>query len=113
MNEKNEVQRNLQSHNASYAMTKVIFRKYKDGDILALFPQVPADDLGVLCSSYQHIGQHGGADYTLCISKTKPATPEEYAKLKAELENSGYCLIVRQKATYQDHRNRIELAQHY
>ncbi len=63
----------------------VIFRKDPDGDIFALFPYM-VDDRGY-CGSYEHIGQHGSADYQLCIRRSKPASPEEYAELKAELES--------------------------
>lgn len=70
-------------------MTPVVFRKLKDGgDILAL---LPAEDAGQgYCMSYQHVGQHSGADYTGCIAITTPATPEEYKGLLAELVSIGY-----------------------
>lgn len=66
----------------------VIFRKFNDGDIIALFPGEPATDW-TDCSSYQHIGQHGPASLDLS-SITKPATAEDYAPLLAELERIGY-----------------------
>jgi len=73
--------------------TKVIFRVFKDGgDVLALFPEI--DEGNGLVSSYQHIGQHSGADYTGCIQITRPATPAEYSALKRELESLGYNLKV-------------------
>jgi hypothetical protein len=74
--------------------TKVVFRKWPKGDILALFPEIPADIDGYHCQSYEHIGQHGTADYALCIRKTRPAAPGEYADLKEELEGRGYRLDV-------------------
>ena len=39
---------------------KVIFRKFKDGEIIALFPGLKWNNAGDICS-YMHIGQHGGA----------------------------------------------------
>ena len=78
-------------------ITRVVFRKWgpgKGGGILALFPEIPADVPGNHCQSYEHIGQHGAADYALCIGKTKPASPGEYADLKEELEKIGYHLDV-------------------
>ena len=100
----------LNQHNCSHGITKVIFRKWRrkdGGGIIALFPEVPADTTGHLCSSYEHIGQHGGADYNLVVfKKTRPAKPAEYAELKKELESLGYCLEVRQKATARDYLNR-------
>lgn len=77
--------------------TLVIFRKYKDTkQILALFPEI--EENRGLCSCYQHIGQHGSADYMHCVHNlTTWAKPEEYADLKSELEQIGYKLKVRRK----------------
>ena len=77
--------------------TKVVFRKFKEGDVIALFPEyVNRRAYRVEC--YQHIGQHGEADYTDIISITKPATEQEYADLAAELRGIGYDLTVRKRA---------------
>lgn len=76
--------------------TKVVFRKWPEGDILALFPDMN-HGYGGLCASYQHIGQHSGADYSHCIAATRPATLEEYAPLAAELESIGYGLKIRRR----------------
>jgi len=74
-------------------ITKVIFRKYKQGgDILALFPKENQGHGSCLC--YQFIGQHGAADYGYCLTFTVLATPEEYAPLLAELQSIGYNLKV-------------------
>ena len=70
-------------------ITKVIFRKFRDGDIIALFPEEISEPTPYYCSSYAHVGQHGAADPVLVISMTKPASPAEYADLKRELENYG------------------------
>lgn len=73
--------------------TVVIFRKYKKSkDILALFPY--EIDTPLTCTCYEHVGQHGGANYHHCISITTPAKPDEYAALKAELESIGYNLKI-------------------
>lgn len=77
-------------------MTKlpVIFRVWqehgKDKEIFALFPTIAGDTTGLYCQSYQQIGQHSGADYTGCIRQSRPATPEEYKELLAELVRIGY-----------------------
>lgn len=68
-------------------MTKVIFRKFKDGQIIALFPN---EQDWYLVMSYMHIGQHSRADYNYIISITKPATEEEYKDLYDELKRIGY-----------------------
>lgn len=94
-------------HNCSHGFTKVIFRKYRNnGDILALFPEVPADCYGKYCQSYEHVGQHGAADYHHCIRITIAAKPAEFADLKTELESRGYCLQIMKRATQRDHNNR-------
>lgn len=90
-------------------VTPVIFRKWKAsfsgdnfaGDIIALFPTIPDDVLGSRCLSYEHVGQHGGADLRGVISRTVPAKPVEYAGLRRELERVGYRLRVVKRATYQ------------
>ena len=47
--------------------TKVIFRKLKDGDIIALFPELPGDmNPYHTCESYMHVGQHGAASEQAC-----------------------------------------------
>jgi hypothetical protein len=77
--------------------TLVVFRVFKDhGDVVALFPELVLYTDGS-CESYQHIGQHGAADYTHCIRISRAAPPKEYAALQAELNNIGYNLKIRQK----------------
>lgn len=84
--------------------TTVIFRVWKSGygkgDVLALFPGVDFDGCGLYCNSFEPVGQHGAADYTGTISRTRPATPAEYADLRRELETHyGYTLDVRKRWT--------------
>jgi len=79
--------------------TKVIFRKFKKGDdIIALFPEIEYNHDKALCMSYMHVGQHDSSAYAL-VYNTKPAKPEEYADLLAEIEGLGYNLDVKQKIT--------------
>ena len=68
----------------------VVFRRYPDGDIVALFPYLVANNYFGYCLSYQRVGQHGAADYTHCIQITKPATSSEYGNLLKELSAIGY-----------------------
>lgn len=74
--------------------TQVIFRMWRatPKTCLALFPYVDAGR--GFCQSYEHTGQHSGATYSHIIRVTRPATPAEYADLKAELETIGYNLQV-------------------
>lgn len=77
--------------------TVVVFRRFKDrGDIVALFPNlINYPDGG--CESYQHVGQHGSADYNHCMKCSVAATNEESAALKLELEGLGYNLDVKKR----------------
>lgn len=71
-------------------MLPVIFRKFPEGDVIALFPTLPGNnDYMVTCESYMHIGQHSSARVAL-IDSTAPANEEEYAGLLRELESIGY-----------------------
>lgn len=70
-------------------MTKVVFRKWKNGDIIALFlDDVSPHDGSV--TSYMHVGQHGAADYAGVVVATQPATEVEYRSLLCELRAIGY-----------------------
>lgn len=66
--------------------TKMIFRVWNDKarDPIAFI-------LGYQCNpgrvmSYEHVGQHGEADYGLCLTRTRPATRSERAPLVRELQ---------------------------
>jgi len=81
-------------------MDKVIFRKFIGGNIIALFPEILSDAHFHTCSSYEHVGQHGSADYNHVIQKTKPAVEKEYKDLYNELTKRGYKLKVIKRASY-------------
>ncbi len=72
--------------------TLVIFRKWSNGDIIALFPLEPCDNAGIYCSSYERVGQHHCSATDL--PNTEPATPGEYASLLRELRSIGYVLRI-------------------
>ncbi len=90
--------------------TKVIFRRFKggrtrrghtragEGQTIALFPYEIATKDGMI-QSYMHIGQHSPVCPTL-IHDTKPATPEQYADLKVELESLGYLLDIKKRVSW-------------
>ena len=72
--------------------TAVILREYPDGQIIALFPEVPFDIFGYAVMSYMHQGQHGAASYDKVVSETRPADPirnPEAMALYGELERIG------------------------
>lgn len=88
----------------------VIFRKWRKNDytgdgIIALFPDVLPESYGNVLS-YEHVGQHGDAHYGNVIAGTVPATPDEYAALKRELEAPPYeyKLAVRRRRPGRQHR---------
>ncbi len=68
--------------------TKVIFRKFNDGDVIALFPHEVADGSGNIMS-YMHIGQHGAACPSLALELGVPSKAEALTLFK-ELVNQGY-----------------------
>lgn len=84
--------------------TKVVFRRWpkkEGGGVIALFPEEVCDFQGHV-TSYEHIGQHGGADYPSVIRATRPTHPDtdpDAATLFKELQAIGYDdLVVRRKA---------------
>jgi len=72
--------------------TVVLFRWWKDG-VIALFPEDKWTEGSI--TSYEHVGQHGPADFYSIMSESRPATEEEYADLYVELENMEYNLDIR------------------
>lgn len=75
--------------------TKVCFRKFPEGDVIAFMPQDTwQDGRGfTLVTSYQRIGQHAGASPEL-IDELPKASKKEYMALKKELELIGYKVTV-------------------
>ena len=89
----------------------VVFRKWKEnGDVIALFPALPADLSGNHCDAYEHVGQHGGADYFGVIQQTTPCSSEQSADLATELRRIGYVLRPRRRASRAHHDARRQLA---
>ena len=87
--------------------TLVIFRRWRDtGSIIALFPEIPSDINGRYCEAYEHVGQHGGADYYGVITATTPVEPEDAADLAKELARIGYRLRPIRRAFQRHHEAR-------
>ena len=87
--------------------TPTVFRAYPGGDVIALFPTLAAGSQYGDCTCYQHVGQHGSADYGHVVRITRPAKPEEYADLLAELVTVGYAPRVYQRERPEHHRSRM------
>jgi hypothetical protein len=86
---------------------KIIYRKFPECDVIALFPEIPGSNPW-LCLCYQHIGQHGDADVNL-VYDTKPANPDEYKDLHEELQSIYDCkLVVCKRFSYKMHKIRTE-----
>ena len=75
--------------------TTVIFRKWNNGQIIAIFPEIPADHCYGHCMSYEHIGQHGTCAPGYVIHATTQASEAEALPIRKELESIGYELQVR------------------
>jgi hypothetical protein len=77
--------------------TTVTFRNMlndytKQNEVIALFPKEVWDNRGNI-SSYQRVGQHGGASRFL-LKELQVSMPWEYANLQIELESIGYDLEI-------------------
>ena len=89
----------------------VVFRRWRDtGGVIALFPELPADLDGDHCDAYEHIGQHGGADYHGVIQQTIPCSLNDAAAVAAELRTIGYKLRPLKRASHVHHEARRQLA---
>ena len=80
---------------------KVIFRKDKEGNIIAFLPELRVNRGNIM--SYMHIGQHGEASYQF-YAETKRADESEYNSLLDELKRiyDDCTLVVKQKLYYDD-----------
>ena len=80
---------------------KVIFRKDREGNIIAFLPELRVNRGNIM--SYMHIGQHGEADY-LFYKETKKADESEYNSLLNELKSiyDDCTLVVKQRLRHDD-----------
>ena len=84
--------------------TIAVFRKYPEGEVIALFPflnEESGDANRGMCMSYMHVGQHGETDYDGVIRCTKPAADWEVEDLAGELAGIGYELDIRARKPLQ------------
>ena len=80
---------------------KVIFRKDKEGSIIAFLPELRVNHGNI--ASYMHIGQHSEANYQF-YTETKNADKSEYNPLLEELKRiyDDCILVVKQRLCYDD-----------
>lgn len=76
----------------------------------AIFPEIPVDDLGRYCHSYDEVGQFIACEYERVIHDTTPVTKSECRRLARELTLLGYNLQPIRQATEQHHERRRENA---
>ena len=74
-------------------LTRVAFRQFDDGEVIALFPDVPWtwNPNDGMITSYMHNGQHDGASIELLDELEQP-TPTDITPLYLELLRIGYDL---------------------
>lgn len=85
--------------------TDVIFR-WDKGDCIALFPKETGTANAATCLCYVQMGGHGSADINGCMQGSRPATEQEKAPLRRELEQIGYTLKERKRTSYADYLSR-------
>ncbi|MBN9519456.1 hypothetical protein J0H58_13190 [bacterium] len=85
---------------------RVVFRRWREGGVIALFPEIPATIHGEYCLSYARVGQHAAADYHAVVNHSRPAAPPEYAALADELTRLGYRLTPLRRASRRHHQRR-------
>jgi hypothetical protein len=72
---------------------RVIMRRWRAAPhtIIALFPEMESDRTGLI-NSYEHVGQHGNADYNVVVARTRPVpyNDPEAQELMRELRQIGY-----------------------
>ena len=80
---------------------KVIFRKDKEGNIIAFLPELRVNHGNIM--SYMHIGQHSEASYQF-YTETKKADKSEYNPLLGELKRiyDDCTLVVKQRLRHDD-----------
>jgi hypothetical protein len=88
----------------------VVFRKWKNGNVIALFPELPADIFGDFCDAYETVGQHGGADYHGVIQQTEPCSLVDATDLASELKTIGYELKPVRRVSHVHHERRRRTA---
>ena len=68
-------------------LLKVVFRKFNNGEVIALFPEIKFGCPHYEIMSYMHIGQHGEVDHYAVVEQTTLATEEEYQALLNEIKS--------------------------
>jgi len=94
------------------AKTVTHFRRFREGDLIALFPYEAATRDARMCVSYQFMGEHGPADYEGILKITRPVKSRhpDAIELAKRLRSRGYVLDIRDRApsSYEAYRQRAK-----
>ena len=90
-------------------LDKVIFRKFADGEIIALFPEIPGTNNFSTCLDYVHNGQHGSCNIRQVLDMTFKPSDIECKALASELAAIGYNLDIKQRYSSTMAANRLKL----
>src|SRR5262245_51295077 len=77
--------------NALPVVFRVDTRKKQNNALSAWFPTLPGTRDPETRQTYEHVGQHGSGHMRWYRECTRPATPDEYAPLLAELRGIYEC----------------------
>ncbi len=97
------------------APTKTIFRQFKDGSVIAIFPEISGTMDAGTCSSYMYVGQHASANVwggQTIIDTTKPLKDEaKRLEMMRHLHGLGYACVEVKRSTYQMYETRKQQIQ--
>ena len=103
----------IETARQQFGITKQMVVVLRDGgkdDLFALFPEDPANALGILCTCYCEVGGHIAAGYFLCLGNSKPAKGKRAKQILDALATAGYDnLRVIKQATPAMHKRRMKL----
>lgn len=85
----------------------VIFRRWPNGNIIALLPQLPGTNNAATCMSYERIGQHASCTPKSVVRGTKPAKSSDSKALFTELTLAGYRLTPAKRLTMAQTKMRL------
>lgn len=72
-------------------ITKVVFRAYDDGEIVAMFPEMTDKEGRTM--GYSHNSRRFFVEYRRIMRLTKPAIRKEYIALFWELKDAGFAQL--------------------
>lgn len=80
--------------------TKVLFRKTPQGEILAVFPEIPAEGTPDKCLAFRRTNKAAGDHIAIPVALAhiaRPADFPEYDNTRRELQGLGYVLEIKSR----------------